>query len=158
MINLRLRSTGQKPVKYTHVPNLYVSNYSWRSNNNFYYGNAQTRIPKLTRWCSRICRIIYFKGRSLILAPNIRQEKRYFCVLVCCTCSAMYLAGQHLKKLDLNWKFYTPKCISYAQRRKVLINITKVYLKHQISLSADLANICRVSLEGQNIWSRGHGH
>ena len=127
MINLRFRSTSRKPVKCTHAPIVYVSNYSWHSNNNF-CGSAQTHVPKLTRWCSRPCHIIYFEGRSLILVPNIRQEKRYFCVLVCCTCSAMYLAGRHLKKsrkLDLNWKFYAPKRISYAQRRKVLINITK---------------------------------
>ena len=40
---------------------------------------------------------IYFKGRSLILVPNIRQEKCYFCVLMCCTCSAVHLAERHLK-------------------------------------------------------------
>ena len=56
-----------------------------------------------------------FEGRSLILAPNIRQEKRFFSVLVCFTGSVVYLAGRHVKKsgkLDLNSlrsAFLTPK-------------------------------------------------
>ena len=33
----------------------------------------------------------YFEGRLLILAPNLRQGKDFFCVLVCCTGSTVYL-------------------------------------------------------------------
>ena len=41
----------------------------------------------------------YFKGRLLILASKIRQEKCSFCILVCCTGSAVYLGGRHVKKI-----------------------------------------------------------
>ena len=37
----------------------------------------------------------YFESRSLILAPNTRQGKRFFSVLVCCMSSAVYLAGRY---------------------------------------------------------------
>ena len=32
----------------------------------------------------------YFEGRSRILARNVRQGKRFFCVLVCCTSSCWF--------------------------------------------------------------------
>ena len=40
----------------------------------------------------------YFERRSLILAPNIKQGKRFCSVLVCCTGSVVYLAGRQEKK------------------------------------------------------------
>ena len=42
----------------------------------------------------------YFEGRSLILAPHITQGKRFFCVLLCCIGSAVYLGGGLVKKLE----------------------------------------------------------
>ena len=105
---------------------VYVSNDSWRVHNNYL-------LQKLHK-CASVNSLVmleaflYFEGSSLILAPNLRQGKCFFCGLVCCTGSATYLSGRHLKKsrkLDLNWKFYAPKRILYAQRRKVFINITK---------------------------------
>ena len=47
--------------------------------------------------------IPYFEGSSLILAPNLRQGKRFFCVLVCSKGSIVYLAGRHLKRNLENW-------------------------------------------------------
>jgi len=41
--------------------------------------------------------LLYFEDRSLILVLNIRQGKRFFCVLVCC--SAVCLAGWHIKEI-----------------------------------------------------------
>jgi len=45
-----------------HVPIVCESNYSWHSNNNYSrliaeFRSAQKCVPKLTRWCSRPCRI-----------------------------------------------------------------------------------------------------
>ena len=54
----------------------------------------------------------YFASRSLILAPNIRQEKRFFSVLVCCTGSAVYLAGRHVQKIELELKILRSEMIS----------------------------------------------
>ena len=66
-----------------------------------HYGNYLLR--KCTNACSQTQQVVlealpYFEGRLLILVPNIRQNKHYFCVLVCCTGSGVYLAGRHLKK------------------------------------------------------------
>ena len=53
--------------------------------------------------------------------------------------SAVYLAGQHVKKSDLNRIFYTPKCIFLCLKQFQIL--LKVYIKWQISLHADLENI-----------------
>ena len=109
---LRLRSTASKPVKCAQGPIVYASNNSWPVHNNYL-------LQKLHE-CASVNSLVMlkafpnFEGSSLILAPNLRQGKRFFCVLVCCTGSAVYLAGRHLKKLELDWRFYAPKCISYA--------------------------------------------
>ena len=105
-------------------PMVYVSDYSWCVHNNYC---GSTKAHPLTHWrCSRPSRI----SKAVLLSlPQFKARKaRFFCVLVCCTGSAVYLSGEHLKKsrkLNLNWKFYAPKRILYAQRRKVFINITK---------------------------------
>ena len=62
---------------------------------------AQMHIPKLT---GDVEASPYFEGRSLTLAPNIRQGKHFFCVPVCCMGNAVYLAGRHLKKIGLELK------------------------------------------------------
>ena len=76
----------------------------------------------------------YFESRSLILAPNIRQGKRFCSGVVCCMGSAVYLAGRHLKKsrkLVLRSAFLSPKAVQL---------LLKLYIKRQISSRADLVN------------------
>jgi len=100
---LTLQSTSSKPVKCIQGPIFYVSNTSnsWCIHNRF--------LRKLHKRASAnslavLETLLYVEGRLLILAPNIRQWKCFFCVLMCCTGSAVYLAGSHLKKsqkLDL---------------------------------------------------------
>ena len=105
-------------------PIVYISNNSWCVNNNYLLRKLHKRASPNSM--AMLEAFPYFEGSSLILAPNLRQGKRFFCVLVCCTGSTMYLSGRHLKKsrkLDLNWKFYALKRI--FQRRKDFINITK---------------------------------
>jgi len=58
-----------------------------------------------------------FRRQFAYPCAKFKAGKRFFCVLMCCTGSAVYLAGRHLKKsqkLDFNWRFYTPKRISCA--------------------------------------------
>ena len=79
----------------------------------------------------------YFEGRLLIFAPNIRQGKCFFGVLVCCMTSAVYLAGQHVKKSKIGRGedstllsvLLTPKAVKFLQ---ILLKLYK------ISLHADL--------------------
>ena len=88
----------------------------------------------------------YFEGSSLTLAPNLRQGERFFCVLVCCTGSAVYLAGRHLKKsgkLDLNLKDSTLQSAFLAPKFLLL----KVYTKRQIALSAEQANTAYIVVQ-----------
>ena len=40
-----------------------------------------------------------FRGQ---IAYPCAKYKRFYCVLVCCMGSAVYLAGRHVKKSDLN--------------------------------------------------------
>ena len=65
------------------------------------------RVPKLTGWCSRPCRISK-TGRLSLRQIRIRQEKRFFCVLVCSTCSTMYVfsrvALEEILKIGLELK------------------------------------------------------
>ena len=85
------------------MPIVYVSNNSLRVHNNY----LLQKLPKRASVNSleMFEAIPYFEDSSLILAPNLRQGKRFFCVLVCCTGSTVYLAGQHVtksRKLDLS--------------------------------------------------------
>ena len=85
------------------MPIVYVSNNSLRVHNNY----LLRKLPKraFANSLAMLEAIPYFEDSSLILAPNLRQGKCFFCVLVCCTGSAVYLAGRHVKKsrkLDLN--------------------------------------------------------
>ena len=114
--HVRLRSTSSKPVKCIQGPIVYVSNYSWYCTQLLFIGEAaQMWIPKFT---GNAWGLAVFEGRLLILAPNIRQGKCFFSVLGCSTGSTVYLAGRHIKKksqkLDLNWRFYALKYISYT--------------------------------------------
>ena len=121
---------------------VYASNNSLRVHNNY----LLQKLPKCTfaNSLAMLEAIPYFEGSSLILAPNLSQEKCFFCVLVCCTDSAVYLAGRHVKesqRLDLDFEdstlqsaFLAPKPAKFIQ---ILLN---VYTKQHISLRANLAN------------------
>ena len=76
---------------------------------------AQTRIPKLASW-AMLAALPYFEGRLLILAPNIRQLKQFFSVLVCCTGSIVYLSGRHVRKIALELKVLCSEALLYAQQ------------------------------------------
>ena len=115
MINnlvLRLSSSsyqliGSKPVKCIQGPIVYASNNSWHIHNNYL-------LQKLHKCASAnsmamLEALLYFKGSSFIFAPNLRLGKHFFCVLVCCTGSAVYLAGRHLKKIGLELKILHSK-------------------------------------------------
>ena len=91
---LRLRSTSSKCIQ---GPIVCVDNYSWRLAKYtiiIYFGSC-TNAPNSLAMLEALP---YFKGRSLILAPNIRQGKRFFCVLMCCAGIAQCIAGRHVKK------------------------------------------------------------
>ena len=92
---LRLQPNSWKTVKCMQAPIVYVGDYII----------FIAEVPKCT-FPNPPGGARGFAGRSFILAPNIQQEKHhYFCALVCCTGSVVYLAGWHLKKsqkLDLN--------------------------------------------------------
>ena len=75
-----------------------------------------------------------FEDRSLTLVPNIRQGKCFFHVLVCCIGSAVYLAGQ----IGLELKILYSEA---SEAAKFLQKVVKVYIKQQITLHADLADI-----------------
>ena len=96
----------------------------------------------------------YFEGRSLILVQNIRQGKHFFCALVCCIGSTVYLAGQHVKKSGLELKI--PR--SEAHFLQILL---KVYTKHQIYLKCQPSNyrvVVQEKISGSNsrqvIWCK----
>ena len=68
--------------------------------------------------------LLYFLSRSLILAPNIRQGKHCFSVLVCCTGSSVFsrAALKEISKIGLESKVIRSE--AHFLRLKQL-NITK---------------------------------
>ena len=96
-----------------------------------------------THWrCSKACH--NFEGRSLILAPNTRQGKCFFCVLVCCPGSTVYLAGRHVKKSDLNRRFYMLRSTFLTPKQ---LNITKSIHKTPDIFTCRPSKYCEVVQE-----------
>ena len=80
-IQLRLWSTSWKPLKCIQAPVVYISNYSWCSTQLFTEtANSLAMLEAFPK----------FKGRLVILVPNISQGKRFFWVLVCYTGREVY--------------------------------------------------------------------
>jgi len=132
---LRLRPNSWEPVKCTQALIVCRGDYSWHSNNNYLLQkcpNARSQTHQVV-----IEALLHFKGRSLIIAPNTWQEKRYFCVLVCCTVFSRVV----LKEISKNgWIEYSMLWSAFLTSKagKILLNL---YLNHQISLNANLAKI-----------------
>ena len=135
-----IASASWRPVKYIPVPVVYVTIVDIVHNNYLLQKckSAQMRVPKLT--CDAWGLAMFQRQIAHPCAKYKARKAFLLCSGVLYRYSAVYLAGRHVKN---SWKSdFELKILHFKVHFLCLkhLNSTKIYIKWQISLHADLPN------------------